>query len=153
MDDDQEKIADLLTEAKSIAVVGLSRDPSKESHRVAQYLQSQGYRIIPVNPLADRILGENCYASLRDLPEQLKEEVEIVDVFRRSEDVPPVVAEAVELRGKHGNPKVIWMQLGITNEQAADEAKRAGMTVIQDRCIMVEHRRTKKLILSRRKQS
>jgi predicted CoA-binding protein len=127
----------VLKNYKTVAVVGLSRDPYKDSHRVARYLQSNGYWIIPVNPFADELLGEKCYKSLQDIPEP----IEIVDIFRLSKDVPPVIEEAIKLKQKHGTPKVIWMQLGIENEVAARRAREAGFTVVTNRCIMTEHRR------------
>ena len=117
--------------------MGLSRNPAKASYRVAQYLQSVGYRIIPVNPFVDEVLGEKSYKSLLDVPET----IEIVDIFRPSEDVPAIVEEAIKLKNRLGTPKVIWMQLGIVNEEAARRAKEAGFTVVMDRCMMVEHRR------------
>jgi len=117
--------------------VGLSRNPAKASYRVAQYLQSVGYRIIPVNPFVDQVLGEKSYKSLLDVPET----IEIVDIFRPSEDVPAIVEEAIKLKNRLGTPKVIWMQLGIVNEEAARRAKEAGFKVVMDRCMMVEHRR------------
>ena len=120
-----------------MAVVGLSRNPAKDSHRVAHYLQSVGYHIIPVNPFADEILGEKCYKSLLDIPET----IDVVDIFRPSEDVPPIVEEAIKLKNKLGTPKVVWMQIGIFNEEAAKRAREAGFTVVMDRCMMVEHRR------------
>jgi len=120
-----------------VAVVGLSRNPAKASYRVANYLQSVGYRIIPVNPFVDEILGEKSYKSLLDVPEA----IEIVDIFRPSEDVPSIVEEAIKLKNRLGTPKVIWMQLGIVNEEAARRAKAAGFKVVMDRCMMVEHRR------------
>ena len=133
----QEEIRSLLESYRSVAVVGLSRNPAKASYRVAQYLQSVGYRIIPVNPFVDEVLGEKSYKSLLDVPET----IEIVDIFRPSEDVPAIVEEAIKLKNRLGTPKVIWMQLGIVNEEAAMRAKEAGFTVVMDRCMMVEHRR------------
>ena len=133
----QEEIRSLLESYRSVAVVGLSRNPAKASYRVAQYLQSVGYRIIPVNPFVDQVLGEKSYKSLLDVPET----IEIVDIFRPSEDVPAIVEEAIKLKNRLGTPKVIWMQLGIVNEEAARRAKEAGFTVVMDRCMMVEHRR------------
>ncbi|HKM51315.1 MAG TPA: CoA-binding protein, partial [Candidatus Bathyarchaeia archaeon] len=102
-------------EAKIIAVVGLSKDPSKPSYDVAKYLLSKGYRIVPVNPTASEILGQRCYKTLMDLPMELKRELDVVDVFRRPEDVLPVVEEAIQLRREYGRPAVVWMQLGIVN--------------------------------------
>ncbi len=121
--------------------MGLSRNPSKASYEVAEYLQSRGYRIVPINPVADEILGEKSYGSLLELPEELKRSVEIVDLFRPSEAVPPFVEDAIKIREEFGAPEVIWMQLGIVNEEAAEMARGAGMTVIMDRCMKVEHRR------------
>jgi predicted CoA-binding protein len=132
-----EEINSVLNNHKTVAIVGLSRDPAKASHRVARYLQSVGYRVIPVNPFADEILGEKAYNSLLEVPET----IEIVDIFRPSEDVPPIVEEAIQLKKKRGIPNVIWMQLGIVNEEAAERAREAGFTVVMNRCIMVEHRR------------
>ena len=120
-----------------MAVVGLSTNPAKDSHRVAKYLKTEGYRIIPINPFAEVILGEECYKSLLDVPEI----IEIVDIFRPAKDVPPIVNQAIELRKKLGNPRVIWMQLGIVNEKAARRARNVGLTVVMDRCTMTEHKR------------
>jgi len=133
----QEEIRSVLESYRTVAVVGLSRNPAKASYRVAQYLQSVGYRIIPVNPFVDQVLGEKSYKSLLDVPET----IEIVDIFRPSEDVPAIVEEAIKLKNRLGTPKVIWMQLGIVNEEAARRAKEAGFKVVMDRCMMVEHRR------------
>lgn len=120
-----------------MAVVGLSGNPDKASYRVANYLQSVGYRIIPVNPFVDEVLGEKSYKSLLDVPET----IEIVDIFRPAEAVPSIVEEAIQLKNRVGSPKVIWMQLGIVNEEAAKRAKEAGFTVVMDRCMMREHKR------------
>ena len=136
-----EEIREILRRHTTVAVVGLSRNPSKASYEVAEYLQSRGYRIVPINPMADEILGEKSYGSLLELPEMLKRCVEIVDLFRPSEAVPPFVEDAINLREEYGAPDVIWMQLGIVNEEAAEKARDAGMTVIMDRCMKVEHRR------------
>ncbi len=122
----------ILTEAKTIAVVGASKNPEKDAHKIPKYLQEQGYRIIPVNPTADVILGERAYKSLSDV----KEPYDIVDIFRPSEDVPPIVDEAIR-----GPAKVIWMQLGITNNAAAKKAERAGKIVVQNACMMIAHRK------------
>ena len=134
-------IKGILTECKTIAVVGLSREPEKESHKVSAYMKKHGFRIIPVNPFADEVLGEKSYKSLLDIPAQIQKEIEVVDVFRRSEDVPPVVDQAVKLKKKYGKPCVVWMQLGIVNEQAAETAEKAGLTVVMDKCMMKEHKR------------
>ncbi len=121
----------ILTEAKTIAVVGVSKNPEKDAHKIPKYLQEHGYRIIPVNPTADVILGERAYKSLSDV----KEPYDVVDIFRPSEDVPPIVDEAIR-----GPAKVIWMQLGITNDAAARKAEAAGKIVVQNACMMVAHR-------------
>ena len=134
---DSEEIESIYENYKTIAVVGLSKDPAKDSHRVAKYLKSKGYHIIPINPFADVILGEKCYKSLLDVPET----IEIVDIFRPAKDVPPIVDQAIELKRKLGNPRVIWMQLGIVNEEAAKRAKNASLTVVMDKCMMIEHKR------------
>ena len=133
----QEEIKSVLETYRTVAIVGLSRDPDKASYRVARYLQSVGYRIIPVNPFADEILGEKCYKSLLEVPET----IDIVDIFRPSEDVPAIVDEAITIKNRVGSPNVIWMQLGIVNEEAAKRAREAGFTVVVDRCMMIEHRR------------
>ncbi|TET28501.1 MAG: CoA-binding protein [Candidatus Bathyarchaeum sp.] len=133
----QKEIKSVLERYRTVAVVGLSRNPAKASYRVAQYLQSVGYHIIPVNPFADEILGEKCYKSLLEVPET----IDIVDIFRPSEDVPAIVEEAITIKNRVGSPKVIWMQLGIVNEEAAKRAREAGFTVVMDRCMMIEHRR------------
>jgi len=131
----------ILENYRTVAVVGLSKDPFKDSYDVAQFLKSRRYHIIPVNPIADKILGEKSYPSLLELPEDLKKTVEIVDIFRRPEDVPPIVDQAIQLKQKYGKPHVIWMQLGITNEEAAKKARDAGMTVIMNRCMRIEKRK------------
>ncbi len=128
-----EEMERLLEEAKVIAVVGVSRDPTKDSHVVAQYLR-QHYRTYFVNPNADEIAGQKCYPSLKELPEP----PDIVDIFRPPSAVPPIVDEAIAV-----GAKAVWMQIGIVNDEAAQKAKQAGMKVVQNRCLMVEHRRRK----------
>lgn len=127
-----ERISELLKSAKTIAVVGLSDRPYRTSYGVSQYMQSQGYRIIPVNPTIAESLGEKAYPTLSDVPEK----IDIVNVFRRSEFVTEVVDEAIRL----GVP-AIWMQEGVIDEQAAEKARAAGIFVVMDRCILKEHRR------------
>jgi uncharacterized protein len=136
----QQEIKSVLESYRTVAVVGLSRNPAKKSHEVAQYLQSVGYRIIPINPFADEVLGEKSYKSLLDVPET----IEVVDIFRPSEAVPAIVDEAIQLKNKFRSPKVIWMQLGIVNEEAARRAKEAGFIVVMDKCMMIEHKRLSK---------
>ncbi len=125
----REQIKQILQRSNNIAVVGLSDDPNKTSHMVSEAMQRKGYRIIPVNPNATTILGERCYASLADVPEP----IDIVNVFRRPEHTPPIAAEAVA-----AGAKVLWLQLGIANDEAARIAEEGGLTVIMDRCIKVE---------------
>ncbi len=126
---------------KTIAVVGLSKDPSRPSNNVASYLKSHGYRIVPVNPTVDEVLGEKCYKSLLDLPDELRGQIDVVDIFRRAEDVPPVVDQAIQLHKTAGHPKAVWMQLGIVNEEAARKARESGLDVVMDRCMKIEHAR------------
>ena len=125
----REQIADILRNAGNIAVVGLSEKTDRTSYMVAQAMQKRGYRIIPVNPNADEILGEKCYPSLKSIPEP----VGIVNVFRRSEYCADVAREAAEI-----GAKVLWLQQGIISEEAASIAEGHGMTAIMDRCIKVE---------------
>ena len=134
----QNQITDILEKYKVIAVVGLSKEPEKDSHRVSAYLKQHGYHIISVNPFADEILGEKSYKSLLDIPPEIQKTIEIVDIFRPSKDVPPIVQQAIKLKQTFGKPLVVGMQLGIINEQAAEAARRAGLIVIMDKCLMVE---------------
>src|SRR5580658_642628 len=126
---------EILKTHKTMAVVGLSSNPARPSYGVAEYMQSVGYKIIPVNPNETVVLGEKSYARLEDVPEK----IEIVDVFRRPEDVPSVVESAIKI-----GAKVLWMQLGIENAEAAERARAAGLIVVEDACILVEHRRRAK---------
>ncbi len=125
-------ILELLKKFKTIAVVGLSSNPMRSSFGVTEYMQGEGYRIIPVNPNEREVLGEKSYAQLEDVPEK----IEIVNIFRRAEEVAPVVESAIRI-----GAKVVWMQSGIENEKAAEKARAAGLAVIEDACILVEHRR------------
>lgn len=126
----REEVRELLGEARNVAVVGLSEDPRRPSHGVARALQRFGYRILPVNPaLTGPVLGEEPYASVGEVPEP----IDIVDVFRRSEKVPPVAEEAVA-----AGARVLWMQSGIVNEEAASYAATHGLTVVMDRCLKVD---------------
>ncbi len=125
-----DEISEILKTSRTIAVVGLSPKEDRASHEVAAYMQKHGYRIIPVHPQATEILGEKVYARLEDIPES----VDIVDVFRKSDDTPPVAESAVRI-----GAKVLWLQLGIANEVAASIAEAGGLQVVQDRCIKIEH--------------
>jgi len=125
-------IFDILTKYKTIAVVGLSSNPTRPSYGVTEYMQSAGYHIIPVNPNETDVLGEPSYASLEEVPQK----IEIVDIFRCPNEVPPVVDAAIRACAK-----VIWMQLGIANQAAAEKALAAGITVVMDACILIEHKK------------
>jgi hypothetical protein len=138
MSSDLDRVIEKVLEMKTIAVAGLSKDPAKPSHDVAKFMQGHGYRIVPINPTVDEVLGEKSYPSLLKLPDELKQEIEVVDIFRRAEDVPPIVAEAVQLHNNAGGPKAVWMQLGIVNEEAARTAAESGMDVVMDRCMKIE---------------
>lgn len=123
---------DILQSAKTIASVGLSSNQEKESYWIASYLKEQGYHVIPVNPTADEILGEKAYPDLESVPEQ----IDVVQVFRRPEDVPPVVDSAIR-----AGAKVVWMQEGIVNEEAAQTAREAGLQVVMNACMRATHQR------------
>jgi len=128
---DRTEIKRLLEESRNVAVVGLSDSPYRTSHAIARVMQSAGYRIFPVNPnLSGPVLGEEPYATVEEVPEP----IDIVDVFRRSEKVMPTAKDAVA-----AGAKVLWMQSGVVNEEAAEYAKEHGLTVVMDRCIKVEH--------------
>lgn len=125
-------ISDILRETRTIAVVGLSGNPLRPSFAVSEYLQRAGYRIIPVNPNETEILGEKCYARIEDVPEK----IDMVDVFRRAEHIPSVAESAIRVGAKS-----LWLQLGIENSSAADLAHRAGLNVIEDACLLIEHKK------------
>lgn len=129
---DDDPIRSLLTASRTIAVVGCSADPGRDSHRVAAYLLRAGYRIIPVNPGQHEILGERCYPDLSSIPDELA--IDIVDVFRRPEHVPPIAEQAIA-RGA----RALWLQLGVSNPPAERRAAEAGLQVVADRCLKVEH--------------
>jgi predicted CoA-binding protein len=126
-----DELRQILTATKTIAVVGLSDKPDRPSHTIPAYLQEQGYRIIPVNPKIAEALGEKAYASLRDIPEP----VDVVEIFRKAEDVPPIVEDAIAI-----GAKVVWMQLGIINQEAAARAEAAGLIVVMDTCMGATHK-------------
>lgn len=124
------QITEILDKYRVVAVVGLSADPDQPSFRVAQYLQQHGYRIIPVNPGCQEVLGEKCYASLRDIPFP----VEVVDIFRVVSAIPGIVADAIAV-----GAKVVWMQQGLEEPASARKARQAGLSVVMDRCLKIEH--------------
>lgn len=123
---------EILKASQTIAVVGLSSDPNRPSYIVASYLKGNGYRIIPVNPREKKVLQEKCYPDLISIPER----VDTVDIFRRSEDVLPIVHEAIKI-----GAKAVWMQEGVINEQAAAQARKAGLLVVMDKCMLKEHQK------------
>jgi len=123
---------DILLSTKTIASVGLSSNTEKESYWIVSYLKDQGYHIIPVNPTATEILGEKAYPDLESVPEK----IDVVQVFRKSEDVPPIVDDAIKV-----GAKVVWMQEGIVNQEAAQKAREAGLQVVMDACMRATHRR------------
>jgi predicted CoA-binding protein len=129
--DNSDPIYDLLTRAKTIAVVGLSNSPLRASHGVSAYMQAQGYRIVPVNPRITVALGEESYPSLLDVPEK----IDLVNVFRRPEFVDEIVEQAIKLK-----IPAIWLQEDVINERAAEKARQAGMFMVMDQCILKEHR-------------
>ena len=122
-----------LANCQTIAVVGLSPKPHRDSFRVAKYMQDHGFRIVPINPNATEVLGEKAYASLTEAAQH--ERIDMVNCFRNSEDIPPIAAEAVAIGAKS-----LWLQLGVVNDAAAKQATEAGLVVVQDKCLMVEHR-------------
>lgn len=139
MDQEQLTIERILADSRVIAVVGLSSKPDRPSHEVAQYMQGKGYRILPVNPsyAGTYILGEYCHASLHEADASMKKEggrIDIVDCFRKSEEVGAAVDEAIAV-----NARCVWMQLGVVDEEAAARAEKAGLAVVMDKCIKIEH--------------
>lgn len=130
--DDIPTLRRILKENKTIAVVGLSANWNRPSYFAAKHLQGYGYRVIPVNPRYEEVLGERCYPSLTDI----EEPVDVVDVFRRAKDVPPIVEDAIKI-----GAKVLWLQLGIIHEEAAQRARDAGLDVVMNRCMKIEHAR------------
>jgi len=138
---DRDYVREILTRYKTVAVVGLSRDPSKDSYRVAEYLKKHSFHIVPINPFADEVLGEKSYKSLLGMPAEVQKTLEIVDIFRSSAEVLPIVEQVIQLKKLFGVPYVVWMQLGIINGQAAETAKKAGLKVVMDKCMMQQHRR------------
>jgi predicted CoA-binding protein len=127
-----ENVKDILQKSRTVAVVGLSHKEDRDSNRVAVYLREHGYRIIPVNPKYKEVLGQTCYPDLKSVPEH----VDVVDIFRNIEAIPAIVDEAIEIKAG-----AVWMQLKLMHEEAAAKARSAGLEVVMDKCIMVEHRR------------
>lgn len=134
--DDINTLRRILNDCRVIAVVGLSANWHRPSFFAAKYMQEHGYRVIPVNPQYQEVLGEKCYASLRDLPANLADKVDMVDVFRKTADVLPIAEDAVAI-----GARVLWQQLGVRNEAAADLARARGLESVMDRCVKIEHGR------------
>jgi len=130
--DDITKLRHILRTNRTLAVVGLSANWYRPSYFAAKYMQEHGYRVIPVNPMYDAVLGEKCYKSLRDIPEK----VDIVDCFRKSEEIPSLADDAIAI-----GAKVLWMQLGVRNAAARAKAEAAGLQVVEDHCVKIEHAR------------
>jgi len=130
----EENIKKILSNSRTVAVVGISPKEDRPSFMVASYLKSKGYQIIPVRPDGEKILGEKVYRSLDEIPKEIK--VDVVDIFRKSEDVPPIIEEAIR-RGA----KAVWMQEGINHKEAGEKAERAGLRVVMDRCMKKEHQK------------
>jgi predicted CoA-binding protein len=135
----ESEVTEILNKYKVIAMVGASDQIGKPSHRVAAYLKQHGYRVIPVNPNIKALFGEKSYGSLLEIPTDLQKTIDVVDIFRKSEDVGPIVEQAVKMKQKVGRPFVVWMQLDIVNEAAAEAARHAGIEVVMDKCLMKEH--------------
>ena len=135
----QNDIKNILNKYKVIAIVGASDKIGKPSHRVAAYLKKHGYTIIPVNPLIDRLFGEKSYTSLIEIPEKIQRTIDIVNIFRKSEDIQPIMKQAIKIKHVVGRPFVVWMQQGIVNNAAAEAARQAGFFVVMDKCLMAEH--------------
>ena len=129
-----EELKKIFKNCKTVAVVGISPKEDRPSYRVASYLQSKGYRIIPVRPDGDTILGETVYPQIMEIPKEI--EIDVVDIFRKSEEVPPIVEEAIR-RGT----KIVWMQEGVIHQKAGEDAEKAGLKVVMNRCIKKEHER------------
>ncbi|MCG6952740.1 MAG: CoA-binding protein [Betaproteobacteria bacterium] len=134
MSDEISTLRRILSENRVLAIVGLSADWYRPSYFAAKYMQEHGYRVIPVNPryAGHKLLGETCYASLKDIPDK----VDLVDVFRKSEDVTPIAKDAIAI-----GARVLWQQIGVKNEEAAAAARTAGLDAVMDRCVKIEHAR------------
>ncbi len=126
----EREVANILRKSKTVAVVGISDKEERDSHKVARYLKNHGYRIIPVNPKLTEVLGETCYPDLRSVPEH----IDVVDVFRSIDAIPAIVEEAVAV-----GADVVWMQVGLQHEEAAEKARKAGLAVVMNRCMKIEH--------------
>ncbi|HKJ33437.1 MAG TPA: CoA-binding protein [Balneolales bacterium] len=132
-------IREILENAKKIAVVGCSTNPTKDAHNVPAFLQKMGYTIIPVNPNCDRVLGQTCYADLKGIPEDMN--IDIIDIFRRPKDTEKVVDDAIDRFGKSKHKPVIWTQFGVSSDLAKRQAEEAGFEYVENRCLKVEYQK------------
>lgn len=133
-----ETVSDIIKQTNKIAIVGLSKNSDKDSNRIAQFLLSKRYEIVPVNPSADEILGLKCYSDLLEIPADLAKTIDMVNVFRRSSEVQSIVEKTIKMKLLFDSPKYIWTQLGISDEHAADEAEKTGLSIVMNKCIMIE---------------
>gem|GEM_PF-55387 len=134
--------ADVLKRYRVIAVVGASKNPEKEAHAVPAYLKLHGYTIIPINPTSQEVLGEKAYGSLLDIPPQLAKQVDVVEVFRPSEELPEVAKQTAEFKRRHGRPFVFWAQLGLENEEAKKILAESGIAYVMNACMRIEHQKS-----------
>ncbi len=132
--------SEVVRKYKVIAVVGASKNPEKEAYSVPKYMQDHGYKIVPVNPTADQVVGEKAYPSLKELPPELARQVDMVNVFRPSEELPQVAQQVVEMRKKYGRPFVFWAQTGLENDEAKHTLSKNGIPYVMDACLRVVHR-------------
>tara|TARA_B100001750_G_C15361316_1_gene522364 strand:- start:312 stop:740 length:429 start_codon:yes stop_codon:yes gene_type:complete len=133
--------SNIFLKSKNIAVIGLSKNNTKDSYRVSQYMNSSGYQIIPINPTADFIMNKKAFSSLLELPKNIVKELDIVNIFRKSEQVLPIIEECIEIKKRHNNLKTIWMQIGIQNNKANSLLNETGLNLVMNKCIMIEHKR------------
>lgn len=127
-----EKVAELLKKAKTVAIVGISHKEHRDSHKVAKYMKEHGYKVVPVNPKYNEVLGEPCYPDLKSVPEH----IDLVDIFRSIEAIPAIVDEAIAVGADS-----VWMQLGLAHDEAAEKARNNGLTVVMNKCTKIEHHR------------
>ncbi len=132
--------SEVVRQYKVIAVVGASKNQEKEAYTVPKYMQDHGYKIVPVNPTADQVLGEKAYPSIKELPAELAKQIDMVNVFRPSEELPQIAQQVVEMRKKYGRPLVFWAQLGLENDEAKRALSKNGIPYVMDACLRVVHR-------------
>ena len=132
---------DVFSRSKNIAVIGLSKNNTKDSYRISQYMERSGYQIIPVNPTADFIMNKKAFPSLLDLPKNIVKDLDIVNIFRKSDHVLPIIKECIEIKKKYDNLNTIWMQIGIQNNNANMLLSKTGLNIVMNKCIMIEHKK------------